>query len=119
MSKLYSTLFYMGTLSGCHQLPERSFFIKGKQVPVCARCCGVFVGGAVALFTFSRVSMPIYVLILLCIPMFVDWSVQQFLKKESNNIRRFLTGLPCGYALNIMWLEFLVWLATIIYNMMK
>ncbi|MBS5794738.1 MAG: DUF2085 domain-containing protein [Clostridiales bacterium] len=26
-----------------HQIPERSFFIKGYQMPICARCVGVII----------------------------------------------------------------------------
>ena len=31
----------------CHQLPERSFHLQGIQLPVCARCIGLY-GGAAA-----------------------------------------------------------------------
>ena len=30
----------------CHQIPERSFHIAGFQLPVCARCLGLYAGGA-------------------------------------------------------------------------
>lgn len=30
----------------CHQLPERSFHIESSQLPVCARCVGIYGGGA-------------------------------------------------------------------------
>src|SRR6185436_9681371 len=30
----------------CHQLPERSFYVQGAQLPVCARCLGLYCGGA-------------------------------------------------------------------------
>ena len=43
------TIRMIGNHSGCHQMPERTFFYKGKQFPVCARCTGVIIGQSVAL----------------------------------------------------------------------
>jgi len=28
----------------CHQIPERSFHLSGFQLPVCARCLGIYIG---------------------------------------------------------------------------
>lgn len=33
----------------CHQLAERSWHLDGVQLPVCARCLGIYAGAAVAL----------------------------------------------------------------------
>ena len=32
----------------CHQLPARSFHLWSAQMPVCARCAGIYFGAAVA-----------------------------------------------------------------------
>ena len=40
----------------CHQIPDRSFHLAGVQVPVCARCLGLYAGaaaGAVAAFAWA------------------------------------------------------------------
>ena len=37
----------------CHQLPERSFHLWTAQMPVCARCAGIYFGAAVAAIVAS------------------------------------------------------------------
>lgn len=81
---------------GCHQLPERSFFINKYQFPMCARCTGVLFGYIAALIAFSmKISYKLCVF--MCIPMLIDWLIQYLKIKKSNNTRRFFTGLLCGY----------------------
>ena len=43
----------------CHQRPERSFWILGAPVAVCARCLGIYLGAAIGLLlrTSRRVAM--------------------------------------------------------------
>jgi len=40
------TVYAIGSIV-CHQLPDRSFYLLGRQLPVCARCTGIYVGAAV------------------------------------------------------------------------
>ena len=39
-------LIYQAGSLICHQLPDRSFHLAGVQMPVCARCTGLYVSGA-------------------------------------------------------------------------
>ena len=44
---LCSFLVYLAGSVLCHQLPARSCFLWGVQMPVCARCTGIYAGAAV------------------------------------------------------------------------
>ena len=48
MDLLLATIFAIGGVI-CHQRPERSFFLEGHQLPVCARCTGLYLSGAIGL----------------------------------------------------------------------
>lgn len=98
-TKAYNYLWILGELSGCHQLPERSFFINGCQFPVCARCTGAFIGYSVGavLFLFYRIN--IFLCVVFCMIMFVDWFLQYKNILQSTNVRRLLTGFICGLGL--------------------
>jgi Predicted membrane protein len=112
MSKLRQTfleqLRILGNQSGCHQLPERSFFINGKQFPVCARCTGVTIGQASAILYFlltKKVSLK-FALISLSI-MGIDWGTQAIGLKSSTNLRRLLTGICGGFGIIMTYIYFL------------
>lgn len=96
---MWEKLMALGAKTGCHQLPGRSFFIKGKQFPVCARCTGLFVGYFIMITTMGLIHISFRLSVVLCVIMFLDWLVQYLKIKQSNNIRRFITGVSCGYGL--------------------
>ena len=48
MDLVVSFIFAVGSVI-CHQLPDRSFFLDGRQLPVCARCAGLYLSGAAGL----------------------------------------------------------------------
>jgi uncharacterized membrane protein len=37
----------------CHQIPDRSFFMAGRQLPLCARCTGTYLGIVIAFVAFG------------------------------------------------------------------
>ncbi|QNO16722.1 DUF2085 domain-containing protein [Alkalicella caledoniensis] len=88
-----------GQLFGCHQLASRSFFIKGFQLPVCARCTGVFFGQGLAILSiiFLREYLSAIWSVVAMGIMFLDWFVQKIGLLESNNSRRLVTGVLGGY----------------------
>ena len=88
----------IGAYLGCHQRADRSFFIRGKQFPVCARCTGVLIGQSFAIILcVVGLRIPIYISVLFLLIMFTDWLIQKLNIKESTNIRRLVTGLLGGY----------------------
>lgn len=89
----------MGEYSGCHRMPERSFFYKGYQFPVCARCTGVCIGQFSAVLANFFISIPITVSIFFLIVMGADWGMQTLKIKTSTNYRRLLTGILGGFGL--------------------
>ena len=111
MSKLrqsiLETIRIIGNNSGCHQMPERSFFYHGKQFPVCARCTGVFIGQILAIITFLfRITVSVPVSLFLLLIMGADWFIQEINIKPSTNIRRLITGICGGFGVFSMYIAF-------------
>jgi uncharacterized membrane protein len=111
----------------CHQLPERSLFIFGHQMTVCARCFAIyaaFLAGCI-LFAFVRTKLKpwnIIYFVLLCVPMAIDGTTQLFgieiprrigpgweliWMAESTNELRLITGAIFGLAGALYVLPFL------------
>jgi len=81
----------------CHQRPDRSFFFRGHQFPVCARCTGFLVGTAA--YCIYSYMVPVFYsynllifAILIQLPYIIDGTTQYFGYRESNNTLRFITG---------------------------
>ena len=81
----------------CHRKPERSFFYKGKQFPVCARCTGMLLGYILfPFFLFNLMSLGLLNAFLLNMPAYIDGVTQGLGWRYSTNPLRFFTGLLSG-----------------------
>lgn len=100
LERLLNTFNTIGDNSGCHQIPERCFCIKGYIFPICARCTGVLIGQiiSVVLIFFKITVSPVYAVTLLGI-MGADWFIQKIGIIMSTNKRRFITGILGGFGL--------------------
>lgn len=95
----WKKLMELGERTGCHQKPERSFYVQGYQMPVCARCTGVLLGYLIAIPAFIRWGFMRTPSLIGSLAMLVDWTLQSSEIKKSNNIRRFVTGVLGGYGI--------------------
>lgn len=102
----------------CHQLPERSFFAGGYQVPVCARDTGIYLGfmmSLVILWLMSRGRRPAdlprwWVLAIAGVfigLMAVDGISSYAGWRGTTNDIRLATGLMTGFAMPVLLLPIL------------
>jgi len=96
-------LIYLFFSRICHQIPERSFFIFGKQLAVCSRCTGLYFGfllGTILypfLSSWYRFRIPARKYLFMAgIPMAIDIFVRTFHIAENSFTSRFITGLILG-----------------------
>ena len=83
----------------CHCRPERSFFWRGRQFPLCARCTGQLAGLLLGIPLFALGRFPLPVCVLLLLPMIADGTVQLLTRYESTSLRRLVTGTLFGLGL--------------------
>lgn len=103
---LWIKLMNIGSHFGCHQMPERSFFYKNYQFPVCARCTGVLISSVLSLMVFVKKKISKRLCIVMSGVMLVDWLIQYLGIKESNNRRRLATGIIGGFGYSTLHLYF-------------
>ena len=99
--KLYK---WLPRIFGCHCIDERSFHFHGKKVPICSRCTGEMVGMLLGIILYFFYRLNIKLAIFFMIPMVIDGGIQMLTKYESNNVKRFITGILFGYGLSTIWL---------------
>jgi uncharacterized membrane protein len=93
----------------CHQMPERSFFIDGRQLPVCARCTGLYLSGGAGMlgwvlwkaargwrsFTLSpRTALAI--VIAAGVPTALSYATGVIGVWDGSNVTRALLAVPLG-----------------------
>lgn len=97
----------------CHQLPQRSFFGGGVQVPVCARDTGIYIGFCVTVLFIAlwyrgrrpAGSPPVHVIVLAALgitAMGIDGVTSYAGLRTTTNDLRLLTGLMAGYAIGVV-----------------
>jgi len=106
-AKIHDYLMDWGYRCGCHQRTDRSFFVKGYQFPVCARCTGVLVGYLASIPFYILYGGEYLVCIFLSLIMLADWLIQFLEIRESTNFRRFITGICGGYGIMTIQLQVL------------
>ena len=105
MDDLWIKAMDFGAKMGCHQRADRSFYIKGYQLPICARCTGIVLSSPIGYILYFGKKIRLMCGIALCLPMIIDGGIQYLGIKESTNFRRFLTGLLGGIGLSTIRLN--------------
>lgn len=96
----------------CHQRPERSFHIGGSQVPVCARCAGLYWAAPFGLAAAWRcrprgrgaastwVHLPVVrgVLLVSTVPTLVTIGIEWLNLAHPSNAVRAVAAIPVGLA---------------------
>jgi uncharacterized membrane protein len=86
--------------NACHQRPERSFFAWGMQLPVCARCFGIYLGMFLGTLAYPRASKggmpPGWVILACAAPMVADGGSEFFGLQAGFNAVRAFTGVLFG-----------------------
>jgi uncharacterized membrane protein len=107
-----ATTVYAASARVCHQRPERSFRIAGRQLPVCARCLGVYLAGAAgALLGWTRVSRrqdrARLVLLVAAAPTALTWGAEVAGLAGFSNAARGLAAVPLGGAAGWLFVQML------------
>ena len=98
----------------CHGLPARSLELFGAEMPICARCTGIYLGllsglvvflvhamAGAAAGRFSALRFTGLWLLIWVAPLAIDGLTQATGMRESTNTLRMATGLAAGMAFGL------------------
>jgi uncharacterized membrane protein len=94
-NRLQGVLGHCALLIGCHQRIDRSYVLRGRQIPLCCRCLGTLFGIA---FAPLFVALSPILCTLLVLPLVADGMTQLLGLRESRNWLRLITGVLFGIA---------------------
>ena len=88
----------------CHQIPHRSLALGGRPFTVCARCTGLYFGGAAGLalmaLGYGRVRFPGRLWLLLAVtPTVLDFGMGHLAGVSLPNLARLAVAFPAGLML--------------------
>ena len=106
---LAASVYAVGSLV-CHQLPERSFHIGAFQLPVCARCVGIYGGAAIgALVVVAQSTLDAHharpgailhrarwILVAGALPTAITVALESAGSWPTTNVVRAVAGFPLG-----------------------
>lgn len=104
-------LVYTAGSAICHQKPERSFHLWAAQMPVCARCAGIYLGAALAAAGAAggRLDAPArsvrasrLVLAAASLPTAATLAYEWTSGVMPSNLLRATAGLPLGAAIAVL-----------------
>jgi uncharacterized membrane protein len=88
----------------CHQRPERSFLFPDAQFPVCARCAGLYVSGALGAAIAWTTALPVaprnvrLLLLLAALPTLATIPIEWLHISPLSNAIRAAAAVPFGAA---------------------
>jgi uncharacterized membrane protein len=87
----------------CHQRPDRSFHLRGRSLPVCGRCTGLYLSGALGLLVAAprrrrAARRPRTWLAIAAVPTLVTWTLEVVGLWNPGTPLRALAALPLGLA---------------------
>jgi uncharacterized membrane protein len=107
----FVTAVYLATSRICHQKPERSFHSDGVKWPVCGRCSGLYLGGAVgalawlALRRRATKARLLASLAVAAVPTALTVVLEWTGMAGVGNLARALAGIPLGAMIAVVILS--------------